>query len=259
MIQSFTSKFLDELKEKVQNDDKLVGAVFIKYVPFFKCYTKYFADYEQSCALIKQLMKKPDFEAAALQQKKSSGGLDLESLLITPVQRIPRYKLLLSEILKHTPEAHPDYALIKKALEEVSKMGIIVNESVSEGQRSKQQDSIVQQYPPLGNYISASRKFKREIQKAEFSIGQTKRSKGPKTREGLVLIFTDMIFCLYKKKLMGAYDISSCYIKSKPETVSFVTPVDEVSIKAQKEDLKFLQETLEEGIEKFSVSKAKSI
>jgi len=26
-----------------------------------------------------------------------------------PVQRIPRYKLLLTELLKHTPEDHPDY------------------------------------------------------------------------------------------------------------------------------------------------------
>jgi RhoGEF domain len=37
-----------------------------------------------------------------------------------PVQRVPRYKLLLAELLKHTKETHPDYTNIATALSEVS-------------------------------------------------------------------------------------------------------------------------------------------
>ena len=34
-----------------------------------------------------------------------------------PVQRIPRYQLLLKELQKRTPEDHPDYPFIEKALD----------------------------------------------------------------------------------------------------------------------------------------------
>jgi hypothetical protein len=37
----------------------------------------------------------------------------LESIIIMPIQRIPRYKLLLEDLLKRTPEAHPDCTLLK--------------------------------------------------------------------------------------------------------------------------------------------------
>lgn len=35
--------------------------------------------------------------------------IDVQGALLEPVQRIPRYKLLLSDYLKRTPEDHPDY------------------------------------------------------------------------------------------------------------------------------------------------------
>uniref|UniRef100_A0A5S6QTI7 DH domain-containing protein n=1 Tax=Trichuris muris TaxID=70415 RepID=A0A5S6QTI7_TRIMR len=38
--------------------------------------------------------------------------LSLDALLIMPVQRIPRYELLLKELLKHTSVEHPDHALL---------------------------------------------------------------------------------------------------------------------------------------------------
>ena len=37
----------------------------------------------------------------------------LESIIIMPIQRIPRYKLLLEDLLKRTPDAHPDCNLLK--------------------------------------------------------------------------------------------------------------------------------------------------
>jgi hypothetical protein len=46
-------------------------------------------------------------------------GLSLESFLVLPVQRIPRYKLLLDEVKKCTPSDHPDYADISAACETV--------------------------------------------------------------------------------------------------------------------------------------------
>lgn len=46
-------------------------------------------------------------------------NLTLESLLVGPVQRIPRYKLLLEELRKYTPVDHADYGNIVQACETV--------------------------------------------------------------------------------------------------------------------------------------------
>lgn len=43
--------------------------------------------------------------------------LDLSSLIVKPIQRLPKYILLLKDFFKHTPEGHPDYSNVKKSLE----------------------------------------------------------------------------------------------------------------------------------------------
>ena len=44
-----------------------------------------------------------------------SNGSRLEDFLIKPIQRICRYPLLLSEVLKHTEDGHPDKGAIRHA------------------------------------------------------------------------------------------------------------------------------------------------
>tara|TARA_R110002050_G_scaffold171345_2_gene303342 strand:- start:2625 stop:2867 length:243 start_codon:yes stop_codon:yes gene_type:complete len=44
-------------------------------------------------------------------------GLTLEALLIQPIQRLPRYVMLVTDLLKRTEESHPDHANLSKARE----------------------------------------------------------------------------------------------------------------------------------------------
>ena len=39
----------------------------------------------------------------------------MRSYLIMPIQRIPRYLLLVKELLKNTPEDHPDFVSLAEA------------------------------------------------------------------------------------------------------------------------------------------------
>jgi hypothetical protein len=39
-------------------------------------------------------------------------GMDLQSILIKPIQRLPKYVLLLKDLLKHTEKSHIDYGNI---------------------------------------------------------------------------------------------------------------------------------------------------
>lgn len=56
----------------------------------------------------------------------------LESILIKPVQRIPRYNLLLEDLLKNTPADHADHPNIQKALGKMKEVADHINKSVQQ-------------------------------------------------------------------------------------------------------------------------------
>ena len=47
-------------------------------------------------------------------------GVTLSNLLIMPIQRVPRYKMLLESLLKVTPSDHVDYPKLSEAFEMIS-------------------------------------------------------------------------------------------------------------------------------------------
>ncbi|XP_065064611.1 uncharacterized protein LOC135690843 isoform X3 [Rhopilema esculentum] len=59
-----------------------------------------------------------------------SDNLDLPSYLITPVQRLPRYVLLLRQLSKYTNEDHPDNGSIKTALLQMEELITSLNSSI---------------------------------------------------------------------------------------------------------------------------------
>ena len=54
--------------------------------------------------------------------------LQFESCLIVPVQRIPRYQLLIQDLIRSTPEEHQDYPKLISALAKINEIGNYVNE-----------------------------------------------------------------------------------------------------------------------------------
>ena len=62
------------------------------------------------------------------------GGFDIQSYLIMPIQRIPRLKMLLEEMLKHTVDDHADYADLTKGLKMLSSVASTINNSIHDRQ-----------------------------------------------------------------------------------------------------------------------------
>src|SRR5690606_24157660 len=100
------------------------------------------------------------------EQTKSS-SLTLESFLIMPVQRIPRYILLLKELFKYSTADHPDYPLIDRAKEKIQKIMDELNREIDQDAASNMQkilsieDSIEGLTLPEGLY-HPKRQFIRE-------------------------------------------------------------------------------------------------
>lgn len=108
-----------------------IGDIFLQLGDFMKIYTQYVKEYEpfvNKFQLARNKNKILRDQLAELTRSGSTAFLSFESKLIVPVQRIPRYQLLLRDLIKHTPEEHPDRQQLEQALDKIEEIGAYVNE-----------------------------------------------------------------------------------------------------------------------------------
>ena len=76
-------------------------------------------------------------------------GEPLDSLMIKPVQRIPRYKMLLEELLKHMPdnkETQTKRANLEMALKAVSESAMHCNEHIAKAVKSAEAHALQERF-----------------------------------------------------------------------------------------------------------------
>ncbi|PRP88360.1 hypothetical protein PROFUN_03274 [Planoprotostelium fungivorum] len=113
-----------------------LGDIFINMVDFLKVHTAYVNNYPTALASLNRLKGTNPAFAEWLRKTESRpecNGLVLEDIdeiqfLIMPIQRIPRYVLLLKELLKNTPYLHLDYSNLSTALEKIKSIARMLNE-----------------------------------------------------------------------------------------------------------------------------------
>ncbi|XP_014261689.1 FYVE, RhoGEF and PH domain-containing protein 4-like [Cimex lectularius] len=129
-LYNVNGELLNELKKHGEN----VSQAFITVAPFFKLYSVYAYDYRQSLATLQELPKvNPKLDAfIKRQEERPEVSMKLASLLIAPIQRIPRYRLLLKELLSHTPNTNPQYNVIIEAIKNVETSTEHINSLVYE-------------------------------------------------------------------------------------------------------------------------------
>jgi FYVE/RhoGEF/PH domain-containing protein 5/6 len=167
MIQDLNSKFLSALRDKVsiaKPDERnaMIGAVFKQFGLFFKMYTQYVNNHSEAVRILHGTLYKREKAKQFLQVNEKisqAKGLDLEALLITPVQRIPRYKLLLEVLIKSTSEDHPDYRDLSESLSTISKVAESINTAMRETQNRQEILNIQKQFTKDIDLISPSRRL----------------------------------------------------------------------------------------------------
>eukprot|EP01134_Creolimax_fragrantissima_P007519 CFRG7519T1 len=110
--------------------EQLLGDIFLPMADtHLDAYIQYVNDYDRSIETLSALRLQPAMKRF-LEERRESRGIkeDLSDLLITPVQRIPRYSMLLEQILKYTPVKHPDAANLKNALATIKRVADTINE-----------------------------------------------------------------------------------------------------------------------------------
>lgn len=121
------------LYQRMSEEREAIGLIFTDFVHFLKIYKTYLTNFEIARTrrgfLLTNNRKFADFLDKAKNHERCN-GIGIEAFLIEPVQRIPRYRLLLEQLLKYTREEHPEYLIIKKALNDVSEVAYSNNEAM---------------------------------------------------------------------------------------------------------------------------------
>lgn len=129
---------LYKLADEWNDASSLLGDVMVNALDTFKPYAAYLSEYGAALKRLEELEGKSAVKKYIDASQEECGGLPVTSLLVTPVQRIPRYELLLKEIIKHTPEGHPDLENLKKALVSVKKYADDMNKAVRLAENRKE-------------------------------------------------------------------------------------------------------------------------
>ena len=120
-IRDFARQFLKELQVADCDDPyNKFAHVFRENADSFKLYYPYTASYAQAEEHLQSIRQNNSEFATFLDQIEFTPALkdmDISSFLIKPIQRLTKYPLLLTELLKHTLAEHPDFKNIKEARE----------------------------------------------------------------------------------------------------------------------------------------------
>ncbi|KAI8611633.1 hypothetical protein BC830DRAFT_1140460 [Chytriomyces sp. MP71] len=145
---------LPALEKAFQNPDQPLGGVFAETAPYLKMYSMYYNNFDTANEFVMILEKlaasgngvlpSTPFNSTILQStsispvtstqatrrtlakkfknlvkiaksSQSHTQISLQSYLIMPVQRLPRYKLLMDQLLESTPLRHPDRCSVEVA------------------------------------------------------------------------------------------------------------------------------------------------
>ncbi len=137
-IAALNKQFLNDLQAAhngSEGGDDMLSAmlsVFLNYAPLFKLYSDYVNLFDASREKLQELRDRLPVDAfiRACEIQTSCHGLGLSDFLIQPVQRVPRFRLLLESILKYTPEDDPVHNCIKDCLDRISSVATKINDDV---------------------------------------------------------------------------------------------------------------------------------
>ena len=137
IIYNVNMVLLELLSAKMRNwsSRQTIGDVFVYMADWFRVYTDYINNYDQSQSTLLRCKEESPRFAQFLYERSMEpicALRGLESFLVTPIQRLPRYGLLLRELIKVTDESHPDHADLNSAVSRIDDITHYLNEKRKE-------------------------------------------------------------------------------------------------------------------------------
>lgn len=140
----------------------------------------------------------------------------LGDLMIKPVQRIPRYELLVKDLLKHTPEEHPDYTFLLDAQKNIKRLAERINKGRRNAEELEKETRVMQEIEAhiegIEHILNPQRKFLRQEM-----VVEVKTVGGKKDRS--LFLFSDLLICTTLKRKSGSLRRSSMSLYSAASVI----------------------------------------
>jgi len=226
----------------------MLGDIFLKIAPVMIIYTEYSTGYGYAADLWHRYQSNPEFvaEHSALRKKMA-----LDNLLIMPVQRLPRYNLLLRDLLKHTPDDHPDVDNLKKAIAVIQRLCDRIDECTEKAVTMQHMMDRANKDNILNAYFAAHRRLifdmevagiRTDLNPIDLVSKMSKDVKSSQIRDRFCFYcFNDMLVCGSesdgKKKMLLEVPYKLTWITKKSEKeVTVVVPYAKFSLKCDDAD-----------------------
>jgi hypothetical protein len=176
-----------------------------------------------SVETLNYVIKQPNFQEFARARCRGNPINILTSLLIQPVQRIPRYEMLLKDLLKYTWLSHPDYENLEIAVDKIVEAAAFNNEQKRKAECLMRLLDIQNE---LKETIMIHQSGRDIIREGFLKLPKPAQKKGKKRKsvnyclmndklliwnESAILLFADLTEIVYKEQL----DLKVVIISSK--------------------------------------------
>ncbi|XP_004624496.1 FYVE, RhoGEF and PH domain-containing protein 2 [Octodon degus] len=200
-----------------------IGDVIQKLAPFLKMYGEYVKNFDRAAELLATWAEKsPPFQEviARIQSSEASAGLTLQHHLLEPVQRIPRYELLLREYERKLPPGAADRPDAQGALDVISAAAQHANAAIAEMERLQDLWAVYQRLGLDDDIVDPSNALLREGPVLKISS----RRRDPMER--YLFLFNNMLlYCIPRVLQVGAQfqvrtriDVSGMKVRPLPDS-----------------------------------------
>ncbi|XP_039625961.1 FYVE, RhoGEF and PH domain-containing protein 4-like isoform X2 [Polypterus senegalus] len=203
-ITAFHSQFLLPDLEKrmaIWTSTPRIGDILQKLAPFLKMYGEYVKNFDHAMDLLKVWNERsPQFKAIIqdIQKQDICGSLTLQHHMLEPVQRIPRYEMLLKDYLKKLPQDSSDRKDAEKSLEIISTAASHSNTAIRKAENLKKLIEIYEVLCEEEDIVNPSNEFIKEGQILKLAARNTS------AQERYLFLFNNMLlYCVPKFSLVG--------------------------------------------------------
>ena len=220
LLHTYHSMLLEGLERRITQwgPETLIGDYFLQMSDFLRSYSTYVNNYDHAVATLTACELRPAFKEVYIKLVTSSGelkGQSLYSYMIMPIQRIPRYILLLTDLCQKTRPDHPDHALLQKAIAKITEIAEFVDTKKAfhnDSQRMVALAKIVTNVPRGDSMIKPSRTL---LQEGELYLNK-------QSSPFYIILFNDALVITSKPSKRGSYLFTK---ESSIEQYSYVNQI----------------------------------
>ncbi|KAG5282087.1 hypothetical protein AALO_G00052070 [Alosa alosa] len=198
--QQFLLPALEKRMEEWEQNPR-IGDILQKLAPFLKMYGEYVKNFDRAMELVNTWMERSSqFKAIIhdIQKEERCGNLTLQHHMLEPVQRIPRYELLLKDYLHRLPEDADDFKDAQKSLELIATAAEHSNAAIRKMERMRK---LLKVYELLGgeeDIVNPTNELIKEGHILKLS------AKNGTSQDRYLILFNDrLLYCVPKLRLIG--------------------------------------------------------